>query len=270
MKMLTCTWVRIVGAFLLLAAFCGWLISFKLDGWIASYAQSYVEKKSGFRLKIVNLQTNLREGKLFIDNLIIENPSTYENSQFLIVNQFRMRLDPLSIFTSKVVIPELIVDIGEVNFVFNKAGKLNVTEFIDSLKSPSQLSGEKESQEKEEKERSSFVIHRLLFKLNQVSLSDYRDAKLVTKRARLGIKKSINNITNAQQIALPIAADLAIFVGDYILESLLKSTGRHLTSKKLLQTLLNPVKGTLDSAKEDSSKWLDRFIPSSSLNQDAP
>jgi uncharacterized protein involved in outer membrane biogenesis len=236
------------------------IVFLKMNTWIARAAEDYVYKKTEFSLQIGSVETDVFRGIVELRDITLKNPNQFPNPDFFQINSLRLHWVWGSLFSNCIHFREVVADISEFSGVRNRAGDINVKTFAnaflinDSKKIDQTTSNQEESTEKE------FFIDRLFFQLEKVTIADFYENKHDVKTTRVGIRRVFNNVSNYSQVAIPLTADLSIFVTGFILDSILKSSVDKKTYLEIAPNLVAPLKNTLEKTKRDVKKTLDKLL----------
>ncbi len=266
---------RIVTLSASILVFCAVLISWNMDGWIARFAEDYVNQKSHFSLQIGELETDLIRGVIDIRNIQLKNSSAFPDSRFLHINSLKVQWVWSSLFSHRLHLREAVVDIAEFAGVRNRNGAINIETFANSFKEEEKTKNQPEQTPTvQETPRKEFLIDRLFFQLENVTIADFHEGKHDVKSSRIGLRRVFNNVTDYPQVVVPLAADLSLLVAGFILDSVLHSTLDIKTYQQIIHKITAPIKETLEKTKKETEKTLDRLfkeiLPSSKEKDTAP
>lgn len=252
--------VRIISVLASASLIASVLISWKLDDWIARAAENYIEKKTRFSLQIGSLETDLLQGVIDVRDISLKNPSQFPDSRFLQINSLKVQWVWSSLFTHRIHLREAVVDIAEFAGVRNRNGDINVKTLSEAFKGDQEPQIEQKEAEEDNAPSKEFLIDRLFFQLESVTIADFYQGKHDVKSTRIGIRRIFNNVSDYSQIVMPLTTDLSIFVAGFLLDSLLQSTLDSKTYSEVIPKLTTPIKETFDKTKKQTEKALDKLF----------
>jgi hypothetical protein len=245
---------------------------------LPSMVTGVIQKRTGFHASVDSLYANPFTASVNIHQLEIDNPDTFPQPDFVVVNQFRTAVDPNSIFSDRVVVKDAVFDVALIAVVKNAAGQTNVQVFQTGVlgakhekpeekPAPGQKPEEKPAPE-EKKAPKHFLIQHLVVKLDKIVLADYSGATPQVREIPVNINRTFTDVTDLKQISGPLLADLSVtgigklasnvlglLIPTPILESLgvaAKGTGGIL--QQTGKTTTNFIKGLFDSLEEKPNK----------------
>lgn len=245
---------------------------------LPSMVTGVIRKRTGFNASVASLYANPFTASVNIHQLKIDNPDTFPQPDFVVVNQFRTAVEPNSIFSDRVVVKDALFDVALIAVVKNAAGQTNVEVFKTGVlgAKPEKPEAKPEPGQKPEpkpapaqkKAPKQFLIQHLVVKLDKIILADYSGSKPQVREIPVNINRTFTDVTDLKQISGPLLADLSVagigkFAGDVLglvipaplLESLgvvAKGTGGIL--QETGKTTTNFIKGLFDSLEEKPNK----------------
>lgn len=244
----------------------------QFDNWLHRKVETYFLEKTHFKVSIGSLHTSLVSGFIDIQDISIQNSDEFPEPHFLNIHQLKAHLDWFCVFSNAWIFDELVIDIDRLYGVRNESGDVNILSFANALTAQESESGPEAQKKPITETKENFLIRRLIFRLNQVTVADYKGNKNDVRSARLNICRVINNVTSYEQVLIPIATDLSVFVSRFILDAIFQSTLDPAHCRELLPKVLMPLKNsmkqTLDRAKKDSQKLLQNLVPPKTTTTD--
>lgn len=237
------------------------IVSLKMNTWIARAAEDYIYKKTEFTLQIGSIETDVFRGIVELRDITLKNPSQFPNPDFFQINSLRLHWVWSSLFSNCLHFREVVADISEFSGVRNRVGDINVKTFADAfLTSEPSKQTDQTTLAQEGSSEKEFFIDRLFFQLEKVTIADFYENKHDVKTTRVGIRRVFNNVSNYSQLAIPLTADLSIFVTGFILDSIVKSSIDKKTYLEIAPSLTSPLKNTLEKTKREARKTLDKIL----------
>ncbi|HTB79855.1 MAG TPA: hypothetical protein VK717_03110 [Opitutaceae bacterium] len=243
---------------------------------LPSMVAGVIRKRTGFNASVTSLYANPFTASVNIRQLKIDNPDTFPQPDFVVVNQFRTAVEPSSIFSDRVVVRDALFDVALIAVVKNAAGQTNVEVFKTGVlganpekseATPGQKPEAKPAPE-QKKAPKQFLIQHLVVKLDKIILADYSGSTPQVREIPVNINRTFTDVTDLKQISGPLLADLSVagigkFAGDVLglvipaplLESLgvvAKGTGGII--QETGKTTTNFIKGLFDSLEEKPKK----------------
>lgn len=252
--------IRLVGISLLLTTGICWLFALKLDDWLQSAATNYISKKTHYGVQIQSLHTDLKYGILELHGVKLTNPEGFPEPRFIHLNEVKIHIDWSSVLSNKIVFDEIVLDIDELAGVRNKQGATNIQNFADAFQGTSIKKDSKKESSKKAIASREFLIHRLFFRLGEITIADYKDGKEEVLSHHVGISRVFNNVSHYSQVLMPLVGDLSAFATTFIVDSLLKSTLDPKAYVDVVPKVLNPIKSNLEKAKNDTEKFLEKIF----------
>jgi hypothetical protein len=150
----------------------------------------------GFSLGILTQSVRIRDFKMY-------NPAGFPSGTIIDLPKVVVSCDLLSLLKGKLHLPLVEVELKELGLVKNTQGKLNV----DALK-VSQQQEPRKAQEKRPSKPLAMQIDQLNLQMGRIVSKDYTVGKEPAVQVYdINFKKSYQNITSAQQLAVLILAE---------------------------------------------------------------
>ena len=168
--------------------------------WLPGLVVSQIHSKTGFAVKIDDLSVNPFTAKVAIKGLILKNPDGWPAQDFIELREFKADADFWSLFSSRLVANDVVVDIARCTMVKNQQGVLNATAFSTALSGGGQSGPAKPKGEKKE-----FLIKRLVLRFDTLVYADYTPAKPAIKEYHLNFNRELRDVDSMAKIVNPIA-----------------------------------------------------------------
>ena len=186
-------------------------------GWVVllpSLVVSSLQNRTGFAVKVDQLSVNPLAGSVRLTGVVVGNPSGWPEAGFVNLRQFEADMEVLSLFSDRLVMDSVVLDVAQVNLVKNQSGQINAMLFKDGLSGPE---GKTEASGATKPASSrGFLIHHLSLKLDRLVYADYSGRKPVTKTYTLNLNRDLTEVDSVTKIispltgaALGLATDLA-------------------------------------------------------------
>jgi hypothetical protein len=169
--------------------------------------------RTGFAAEIASLSANPFTGRVTLRGLVVTNPPTFADRDFLQLRSFEADVAMWTIFSERVAIDTLTLDMRQLSLVRRAGGATNLEAFR------AQLAG---SESGPAGPKSPVVIRKLRMRFDTLVLADYTEAKPHVRTYRLGLDQEFLNISNLGQLFAPAvlrglverdaASDLAVFL----------------------------------------------------------
>jgi hypothetical protein len=241
---------------------------------LPSIVTGLIKKRTGFDATVQRLYINPFTASIYVNQLKINNPDAFPQSDFVSVNEFKTAVEPNSIFSDRVVVRDAVFDIAFIAVVKNAQGQTNIDAFKAGAHpaSPDQKNDATKPDQPplpaKKTPPKQFLIRHLVVKLDKIILADYSGSEPNVREIPLNINRTFTDVTDLKQISVPLLADLTVAgVGKFannllglmlpapILESLgvvTKGTGSIL--KGTGQKTKDLFKGLFDSLEDQPKK----------------
>jgi hypothetical protein len=253
--------IKFIGIGLLFTTSVCWLLAWKLDDWLHTATQNYITKKTNYGVTLQSLHTDLKHGIVEIHGLNLTNPDEFLESRFIRFNEIKLHINLFSLLSNTVIFDEIVLDIDELVGVRNAQGKTNIQAFSNALKKSYQGNNQSVSATKKKANSSKdFLIHRLFFRLGELTVADFKEDKEAITSHHVGVARVFNNVNNYSQILIPLVSDLSSFATTFILDSILHSTLDSKAYSDVIPKIVKPFKDSLQKAKSDTEKFLEKLL----------
>lgn len=221
---------------------------------------SWVRNRTGFDLAVQSLMVNPFSGNLRARGLVINNPPTFPQPEFLQVREFAVEAEVWSLFSDKPVLNLVKMDIGLVALVKRPDGKTNTEVFRHYLAAEEQGTAVPiPTSRQPEPPGKEFLIRKLEVRFDRLLVADNTGKRPVMKEYPLKIDRTYENVTDGDQLLLPGSLDQVFALGGAVGSLLPDDVGRILDEtlrsgsdllKKVTDSEVNPFKGFSDTLEE--------------------
>ncbi len=131
--------VLLIGAVAVLAvaAFVVFRIGSNLDSIVARLIETHGTRAAGVPVSVGSVELDLSEGKGTIRGLRVGNPAGYASGDAFRLGEITVQVDPKSVTSSPVAVPQIRVIAPEVNAEVDAKGKSNLQTILDHVQSGS-------------------------------------------------------------------------------------------------------------------------------------
>ncbi len=181
---------------------------------LPEYVTRQIQSRTGFDATVASLSCNPFTGRLTIRGLVLTNPPSFATGDFLQLREFRADGDIWSLWSDRVSLEELTLDVRKIALVRRADGRTNVDAFALSLGVPP-ASGPVPPPAAATSLKpggaatptlpppKKFSIRRLALRVDQLVLADFSDGKSAVKEYDLGVDQHYENVTATKQILVP-------------------------------------------------------------------
>jgi uncharacterized protein involved in outer membrane biogenesis len=162
-----------------------------------------VRERTGFGVEIQSLYVNPITANVALSGLVITNPPAFPKKDFIEVRALRADLRLFSLFGPRLEIDDAVVDVARVVIMTDAHGVINARAFQQGLAGPAgdhpQASAGAPRPERE------FLIRRLQVRFDRLEIADYSRSRPEVREFDLHFNHTYENVTQAQQLAAPLA-----------------------------------------------------------------
>lgn len=174
-----------------------------------------IHARTGFDATVASLSCNPFSGRLTIRGLVLTNPSAFTTGDFVQLREFRAEGDLLSLFSERIVLDELALDVRRLALVRRADGRSNAELFEQNLGllPPTPAGSSSTAPAKSPASPAfpppaatplrSFLIRKLALRFDQLVLADYSGAKPEVREFNLALDQHYENVTAAKQVLVP-------------------------------------------------------------------
>ncbi|MDR1255697.1 MAG: AsmA family protein [Puniceicoccales bacterium] len=185
--------------------------------WLPWVAKWQIKSRTGFGADVESSVGSLFRGCVNFHNFSISNPKdAFESHRFITFNEMATDVRLRSMLTGKIVLENVVLDIGSVTLVKNVNGMYNLQLFAKNIsgmnrETPSiKTDGNKFSDQNAFREKISPKIHlsKVTFAIGSVKVIDEAD-RGNAKEYSLNYRREFTNIDDIDSIIKPLVADLS-------------------------------------------------------------
>lgn len=178
----------------LILAFLAAVVSLAWMALLPKYAEHELHEMTGFDVKVKVLSANPFSGRLYIQDLVANNPTGYPSPDFIGVHSLQADVDVLSlVFGDEARLGGLDLNVGTLCVIRRHDGRTNVGDCAAAL-SPPRAPGARPAR---------FLIKHLHIRLESLVVEDDTGSKPDRKTYNLNIDHTYNNVTDARQLLVP-------------------------------------------------------------------
>ena len=186
---------------LLLAIGVGWTMLHFLPTLI----EDKVEDMTGFQADFDGLELKLFSGEARLEEASLENPESFPSPEFIAIKEMRVDVAPFTLFGNRIVIKELVLDIGEFGYIKTVQNETNVVRFLESLRG---AEASESPEEDEEAKAREFLIERFSLRLRSLKLGDFSQSDPRVRQIDTDIALELEDVRDVRQITSPLTREL--------------------------------------------------------------
>lgn len=191
-------------------------------------AEKYLSHRTDFPTTITRSHLNLFLGEVDLWGLNIENPTRFHEPHLLMLKEFSLHLNPMSLGTDTKEIERLVLDIPEMSWVKTATGEINIDAFMEGFQgAPSYTEpGKKDPKNPNSKEATSpkILIKHLVLRIGKVHKIDYTGGSAKTREYNVNLDLDLKDVSSVADVMLPVTLALSksgvSFLGDALKEGL--------------------------------------------------
>ncbi len=186
-----------LGLFFIIAALMlGWMLFLPL------LVTSHISANSDFGAEVESLSGNPLAGTVNILDLELTNPEEFEEKDFIKLNEFDLKVKPLSLMGERIEVPRLIIDVDHITIVTNRKGARNVKVFQERMQG--------EGSDEGASEPVDFIVNSLKLRVSKVVTADYsKGGDPIVREYYVNIDREFIDVSDPKVIVTPILADIA-------------------------------------------------------------
>lgn len=189
-----------------------------------------IRARTGFDASVASLSCNPFGGKVTVRGLVLSNPATFPKRDFVELREFAAEAEVWSLFSERIVVDALSVDVRRLTLVRRADGKSNAEMLHREMGggvlvvAPEVGAATKSSPPPATAPElgRKFLIRRLALRFDQLVIVDYSGAVPVVQEFALGLDQRYENVTEAKQLVVPevlrkvASADLGPILGRFV------------------------------------------------------
>lgn len=183
--------------------YLGGLLALGALAWMAFLplaAEHELSAVSGFDFHMEVLAVNPFTGSVVVRGLVAKNPSAYPAPLFIVVRSLRARVAVFSwIFSGRIVIEDLDIDIAKVELVRLHGGRTNTGDFMAAFGRTASPGAASAAPGKP----AAYLIRKLHLRFDQLVVADYSGSGKDEKSYDLHIDQEFTDISNPAQLLIP-------------------------------------------------------------------
>jgi hypothetical protein len=173
----------------------------------------FVGSRTGFSMGIQSLYANPFTGRLAVRGLAVKNPPTFPDPAFADIREVRVDWQVSSLFSRRLVIEDVVIDVAGVTLVRDSHGAFNAWVFHDRLAgAPAGQTSARPAAGAPAEAKSrprEFLVKRLQLRCDRMVIADYSKSQPAVREVALNFNHTYENITSAKQLAAPLVDLLA-------------------------------------------------------------
>jgi len=182
-----------------------WMVGLPL--WITSE----IRARTGFAADVASLSCNPFTGRLTIRGLVLTNPPGFSTNDFVQLREFRASGDLLSLFSERIVLDELVLDVRRLALVRRADGLPNAELFEENLGlipiaapgTRATLGASTSRNAPPPPPPRKFLIRKLALRFDQLLVANDSPAKPEIHEYKLAVDQSYENVTDLKQLLVP-------------------------------------------------------------------
>ena len=160
-----------------------------------------IRAKTGFAVKVEKLSVNPFTAKVHLTGLVVKNPEGWPVPDFVDLREFRADANLFSLFSSRLVADEIIVDVAQLTLVKNQQGLTNAMAFQQGLTGR----GQEPAGAKAPGAKKEFLIRHLVLKFDKIVYADHSGRKPVVKEFNLNLNQDMRDVDSVAKLVSPFS-----------------------------------------------------------------
>ncbi len=171
-----------------------------------------IRARTGFDASVASLSCNPFGGKVTVRGLVLSNPSSFPKRDFVELREFVAEADVWTLFSDRIVVDALTVDVRRLTLVRRADGKSNAAVLHREMGGEARgvapelgvaaTKGSPPPATAPEPGRK-FLIRRLALRFDQLVIVDYSGGAPAVQEFNLGLDQRYENVTEAKQLLVP-------------------------------------------------------------------
>lgn len=190
-----------------------------------------IRARTGFDASVASLSCNPFGGKFTVRGLVLSNPASFPKRDFVELREFVAEADVWTLFSDRIVVDALTVDVRRLTLVRRADGKSNAAVLHREMGGEARgvapelgvaaTKGSPPPATAPEPGRK-FLIRRLALRFDQLVIVDYSGGAPAVQEFNLGLDQRYENVTEAKQLVVPevlrkvASADLGPILGRFV------------------------------------------------------
>lgn len=180
---------------------------------LPEYITRQIQSRTGFDATVASLSCNPFTGRLTVRGLVLTNPASFVTGDFLQLREFHAEGDVWSLWSDRISLDELILDVRRIALVRRADGRSNADLFAGSLGfmppspggavKPLAPASSSTAAPVPPSSAKKFRIRHLSLRVDQLVLADYSGAAPDVKQYDLAVDQHYENVTEPRQILVP-------------------------------------------------------------------
>jgi len=167
--------------------------------------------RTGFDATVDRFAINPFSGKILLRGLVVTNPPTFLEHDFIELREFQANADAFSLLSDRPVFDSMVIDVASVTLVKRDDGATNADVFDRNL-SPEGAGPLPPGARK----LRQFVVRRLTLRIDRLVIADHSHRKPKVREITLGINQTYTNVTDLKQLFAPAALQNLMPVAEMI------------------------------------------------------
>ena len=186
---------------------------------------SQLRRRTGFDATVQSLAVNPFSGRVELRGLVLTNPPTFSDREFVAVREFSAGAEIFSLLSDRPVFTFVNIDVADVTLVKQENGQTNAAAFRTNL-APT---AEGPSRPPASPPPRKFLIHRLTVRFDRLVIVDHMGRQPVTREYPLGLNQSYSEVSDLSQLLVPGALQSLAPVSEVLNGFIPGTFGRTLT-----------------------------------------
>jgi hypothetical protein len=182
----------------------GGLFALAALAWMAflpAVVESELRAVTGFDVRVHVLAANPFTGRVVVRGLAARNPPTYPAPDFVQLRELQADVSIFSwVFTDRIVVDDLFVDVPKVEIVRRADGTSNLGEFAAAFSRPAGAPGAPGAAQGKP---ARYLIRKLRIRLEQLVIADYSGGRHDEAAYRLNMDHTFSDVSDPRQLLVP-------------------------------------------------------------------
>jgi hypothetical protein len=187
---------------------------------------SQLRQRTGFDATVQSLAVNPFTGRVELRGLVLTNPPTFPDREFVEVREFSARAEMFSLWSDRPVFAFINLDVAGVTLVKRDNGQTNAEAFQHNL---SQAADSQQLRPVAAHPPRRFLVRRLTVRFDRLVVVDHTGRPPATREYRLGLNQTYADVSDLSQLFAPAALQSLAPVGEALKGLVPGKFGRTLT-----------------------------------------